>query len=45
MTAALTRRRTATALALAALVLATVPACPRKWETWDRTAATTGGRP
>jgi hypothetical protein len=44
MTAAVTRR-SATALLGAALVLATVPACPRNWETWDRTAATTGVRP
>lgn len=31
---ALATRRIALALLLAALVLATVPSCPRKWETW-----------
>jgi hypothetical protein len=44
MTAAVTRRRT-TALLGATLVLATVPACPRQWETWPSTASTTGVRP
>jgi hypothetical protein len=36
-------RRIALALLLAALVLAAVPSCPRKWETWPSTPSADPG--
>jgi hypothetical protein len=40
---AVTRRRIVLALFLAVLVLATVPPCPRNWETWPSTPSAEPG--